>query len=422
MTFGKEDSDQALRDVRVHFIDISNDYQLGSISARDLAAETVRISDLRVPLVMDQNYASFLAEQQLDSHHLSMQNLSLNLSPLAALSFQVGDKISLPDYEGVWRLDNLDIGETAGLSLTRVPQNAQVQTFGSTPNALSQPIFQGRPACFAFDIAGPYEGPLLGAIMTPYEAVDMSGPSETISADIELRLGALLTDLPIGPLGRWDRANQFEIFMPNGRFASLEDAALLNGGNKFAIETSRGWEVVQIRDMVLIAPDRYSCGRLLRGLDGSAADMTEVILSGARVVWLNQGVADMPLSAEFLRENVSFPCSANGREGDAAELTYIGRHLRPLAPVHVKAKREGGSVTLNWIRQTRIDGDSWAGEVPLGETEERYLVQLFDDEALLLEAETAAPHYAGQNSHANRALISQYSSVYGWGTAAQVLF
>ena len=150
--------------------------------------------------------------------------------------------------------------------------------------------------------------------------------------------------------------------------------------------------------------------------------MTEVILSGARVVWLNQGVADMPLSAGFLRESVSFPCSANGREGDAAELTYIGRHLRPLTPVHVKASREGGSVTLNWIRQTRINGDSWAGEVPLGETEERYLVQLFDDEALLLEAETAAPHYVGQNSHANRARISQYSSVYGWGTAAQVLF
>ena len=422
MTFGKEDSDQALRDVRVHFIDISNDYQLGSISARDLAAETVRISDLRVPLVMDQNYASFLAEQQLNSHHLSMQNLSLNLSPLAALSFQVGDKISLPDYEGVWRLDNLDIGETAGLSLTRVPQNAQVQTFGNTPTALSQPIFQGRPACFAFDIAGPYEGPFLGAIMTPYEAVDMLGPSETISADIELRLGALLTDLPTGPLGRWDRANQFEIFMPNGRFASLEDAALLNGGNKFAFETSRGWEVVQIRDMVLVGPDRYSCGQLLRGLDGSAADMTEVILSGARVVWLNQGVVDIPLSAEFLRETMSFPCRVNGREGDAAELTYIGRHLRPLAPVHVKASREGGSVSLNWIRQTRIGGDSWAGEVPLGETEERYLVQLFDDETLLSEEEIVAPHYAGQNSHANRALISQYSSVYGWGTAAQVLF
>ncbi len=422
ISFSKSDPDQALRDVRVHFIDITNDYQLGSISARDRAAETVRISDVRLPLVMDQNYASFLAEQQLETHHLSMQSLSLNLPPLAALSLHVGDKFTFEEYNGLWRLDNLETGEIASLSLTRVPENANVRTAGSVPAISADPIFQGRPACFAFDISGVYNGPVLGAVMTPYETVQINGPSDTLSANTELRIGALLTDLDAGPVARWDHANQFEFYMPSARFAALEDEALLGGGNKFAIETQAGWEIIQIRDVTLIGPDRYICQTLLRGLDGSEADMTARIHAGARVIWLNQGVFDMDLSSEFLRETVTFKCDVNGREGDAAKLIYTGRHLRPLAPVHVKATKEGAILHLSWIRQTRINGDMWTGEVPLGEAEERYRVQCFDNQTLISDRQVTQPHYSGDMGIATRAQISQFSNIYGWGATASIAF
>lgn len=418
--FGKGNPDLALRDVRIHFIDISNDYQLGSISARERDAETVRITDLRLPIVMDQNYASFLARQQLETHHLSMQSLALNLSPLSALSFQVGDKITLTDYAGLWRLDNLDVGETVNLSLTRIPEQARIQSFGDTPSSTADPIFLSRPSCFAFDIAGPYDGPLLGVIMTPFETTEISGATQLIAANIELRIGVLLSDLKLGPVDRWDRANEFEIYMPNSRFAALEDMVLFEGGNKFAIETPRGWEVLQIRDMVLVGVDIYRCQMLLRGLDGSAADMSPCIKSGARVVWLNQGVYDTPLNAELLQERVTFTCNVNGRVGDEAELTYIGRHLRPLSPVHLKTVQETSELTLHWIRQTRIGGDSWAGEVPLAETEERYLVQFFDAQNLVFETETQQPSFTGHVRGAVRAEISQYSNVYGWGSPAEI--
>lgn len=418
--FGKGNPDQALRDVRIHFIDVSNDYQLGSISARDRSAETVRITDLRLPIVMDQNYASFLAQQQLETHHLSMQTLGLNLSPLSALRFQVGDKISLADYAGLWRIDNLDAGETVNLSLSRVPQQARVQNFGDTPSRAADPVFLSRPSCFAFDIAGAYDGPLLGAIMTPFEATEISGGAQPIEANIELRIGALLSDLNAGPLGRWDRANQFDMYMPNGRFAAIEDMELFDGGNKFAIETPNGWEVLQIRDMRLIGSDIYRCEMLLRGLDGSAADMPPYIKSGARIIWLNQGVFDTLLSPDLLQEQVSFTCNVNGRGGDDTQLVYLGRHLRPLAPVHVRAEQQPSGLSLNWIRQTRIGGDSWAGEVPLGETQERYLVRFFDSQDLIFQAETVQPFYTGNIEGATRAEISQHSNIYGWGSPAEI--
>ncbi len=38
--------------------------------------------------------------------------------------------------------------------------------------------------------------------------------------------------------------------------------------------------------------------------------------------------------------------------------------------------RDDGGVTIRWIRRTRADGDSWTGEVPLGEDSERYEVDI----------------------------------------------
>ena len=46
--------------------------------------------------------------------------------------------------------------------------------------------------------------------------------------------------------------------------------------------------------------------------------------------------------------------------------------------MHLRARRPGsGDIELAWIRRSRIDADDWAPpEVPLGETSERYRVDL----------------------------------------------
>ncbi len=44
--------------------------------------------------------------------------------------------------------------------------------------------------------------------------------------------------------------------------------------------------------------------------------------------------------------------------------------------MHLKAWRAASGVTISWIRRTRIDGDTWVGEVPLGEDSEQYEVDV----------------------------------------------
>ena len=63
-----------------------------------------------------------------------------------------------------------------------------------------------------------------------------------------------------------------------------------------------------------------------------------------------------------------------------------------MAPVHLRGRQTEDALDLAWIRQTRLGGDSWAaGDVPLGETFERYRITVSADGETGLELETGAP-------------------------------
>ena len=71
--------------------------------------------------------------------------------------------------------------------------------------------------------------------------------------------------------------------------------------------------------------------------------------------------------------------------------------------MHVKARRDGSGVTITWIRRTRIDGDSWVGEVPLGEDSEQYEVDILSggDVVRTLSATSPSALYAAADELAD---------------------
>jgi hypothetical protein len=210
------------------------------------------------------------------------------------------------------------------------------------------------------------------------------------------------------------------VFLPGAPLSSISDDAVFSGGNRFAIETQTGWEIVQAVKAELIAPSTYRLSKLLRGQDGSDADMQDVIPSGARIIWLGAGWKDLPVSDALIGENVPITARAAGRESDALSHLYKATHLRPLSPVHVKVSEKDGQTTISWIRRTRMGGDSWSGlNVPLGEEEELYRVQLWADRVAIAEYETAETTLLLPSlQNADRVSIAQASRAFGWGTAA----
>ena len=96
----KSDPEERFKDARIHFIDASNDYQLGLTSARDQAAETVRIIDINAPIVMDPSFARYAADQILTRTLQSDRTIAFTLAG-HRLDVEVGDTITLPNMDGV---------------------------------------------------------------------------------------------------------------------------------------------------------------------------------------------------------------------------------------------------------------------------------------------------------------------------------
>jgi hypothetical protein len=71
--------------------------------------------------------------------------------------------------------------------------------------------------------------------------------------------------------------------------------------------------------------------------------------------------------------------------------------------VHVKASRESGGVRIWWIRRTRIDGDGWGVEVPLGEDIEAYVLDIVSGGSVVrsIACSTSEALYANANELAD---------------------
>jgi hypothetical protein len=166
--------------------------------------------------------------------------------------------------------------------------------------------------------------------------------------------------------------------------------------------------VIQFANAELVGDRSYSLSRLLRGQAGSEWAMGAPLAAGAPFVLLNAQVETIASGLDALERTLQLRVVAAGRDiGDASALalavTPQATALRPLSPVHVKASRDTGGVTFTWIRRTRIDGDSWVGEVPLGEDSEQYTLEVLSggDVVRTLNATTPTALYAAADELAD---------------------
>jgi hypothetical protein len=253
-------------------------------------------------------------------------------------------------------------------------------------------------------------------------------------------MGEVLTDLPAGPVGRWDRANRLQLRLYGGTLESVSTTALMGGANAAVIgDEATGFEVIQFREADLIAPDTYELSHLLRGQAGSEPEMHPLRAAGARFVLLGGPLRQPALSEQehgfpFLWRYGPAPAAISHPAYQAREITLAGRGLRPLSPVHLLARRDAaGDIQLTWIRRTRINGDAWEPlDVPLGEDAERYALTISAGGAVIRQVETTLTAFtytaadqladAGAPVTALTVTIAQISRAYGPGTPAEATF
>jgi hypothetical protein len=165
--------------------------------------------------------------------------------------------------------------------------------------------------------------------------------------------------------------------------ASISDEAALAGGNLFALRGADGaWEILSAARAELVGTHRYHLSRLLRGLAATEPQAGRAAPPGSTLVRLDEGVVPLTTALSDLgmpwRYRVG-PADRDHADPMAVEfLAAAGPNaLKPLAPVHVRARRSSQGTEISWVRRTRRSGDAWEqAEVPLGEESEAYDVEV----------------------------------------------
>lgn len=364
------DAETRIRDVRLTYIDAARDYQLGTASARERTAESVAVADLAVPAVLDEGFARFVAQRELEVAHAGEETLSLSMSLETGLRLEIGDRLRFEDT--VWSVETLETGTTVSVMARRDVRSGPVWVSGTTPIEPAGISYAGAPQLLAFDLPG-RDGLSVGALLDPFSPVSVKFADSEAMLEASVRIGATLTELPVGRPQLRDRVSVLDVLIPGLTLSALEDSGFLARGNRFAVETPTGWEIFAARDVTLIGAQTYRLSHLLRGLEGTDAFIAEGLPSGARLLWLGAGVATLPMSDDWRGEDITLSGSTKAREARAAALVWNDLNGIPLAPCHLKW--DGGALT--WIGRDRAFTE-WTEEA----SHLRYRVTLYRGAAL----------------------------------------
>jgi hypothetical protein len=391
-------------ELRLGFSDSEADYRNAAARSRRLAGAARREVAVETAIVTRSAEARRLADQRLQEAWAGRETLECELSP-RCIAIEPGDVLSVPLGTGdrLFRVTRITDGPTRRISARAVEPAIYVSTgaSGGTRPPRTPPALPGRPLAvpLALPIVTMQPPPLLSlaAFAAPWPgalAIWRADEAGLFALDgfVEAPsiVGETLTELPAGPLWRTDRRAVLEVRLRGGILSSVAPEAALAGANALALLGADGVvEIVTASRVELIGPQQFRLTGLIRGLGGSETAAARTLPAGARVVVLDGAAvsltADLADIGRTRRYRVG-PVRADVGGETMVELTVPigGDALVPFSPVRAKAARTGAGVIVDWIRRTRIDGDSWdLVEVPLAEEGERYEIGVFDGEAVL---------------------------------------
>ena len=438
------------REVSIGYTDIGNDYQRAAATSRRLVGGSARSAHADLAMVTNDTEAERRAEIWLQDLWAGRESAEFTLPP-SRLPLSAGDVVGLT-VNGRRRLVELqEVTDTESRAVKARSIDPDVFDLPLAPPRLRAPMLPpaiGPVHALVLDLPTleaetPPVLSRLAVFADPWpSAVAVWESGDGLSyrrAGLALAptpVGETLDDLPAGPTARWHNAS-FRVQLYGGALASVSDDLLFAGANAAAVQRADGaWEVIQFANAELVGEGTYLLSRLLRGQAGSEWAMGEPLLAGASFVLLDPNLVTIASGLDALERTLQLRVVAAARDvGDPSALaltaTPQATALMPVTPVHVKAKRDASGVTFSWIRRTRIDGDTWVGEVPLGEDSEQYVVDILSgaDVVRTLSAATPTALYAAADELSDFGVaqtslsvrVAQVSATVGRGFSAGVV-
>jgi hypothetical protein len=397
---------------RIAYAASESDYRRAIAEARRLVGASGRISLAELAIVMEADQATQIAESWLFETWAARDRAQFALPP-SLVAIEPGDVIALAGPGDPRHYRVTEIGDHGAREIDAIRIEPDVYTpIPATSRTPPPPQVSpsGPPAAVFLDLPlllgnEPPDTGYFAAMLRPwpgaialYQSPETSGFALRAFAIQPATMGATLDDLVAGPTSRLDNATRFRVRLDYGTLASVSDLALLSGANAAAIEHASGeWEIIQFQNAALVAPATYELSTLLRGQHGTEGAMSAPLAAGARFVLLDAALTTLELTQDEIGLPFNWRYGPSNRDlGSTTYATtvhaFAGLGRRPLAPVHVRGRRDAGDLHVSWIRRTRVGGDSWeAAEVPLGEDSEAYALDILDGDTVVRTFTASSP-------------------------------
>ena len=397
LTLVRRQESELSKAINVVFINRHASYEQGSQAARRQIAPEGEVTNITIPLVMDGARAKAIAEAMLAAEWAERTQFRFVL-PTRYARLQPGDVVELVDSDVSYQVRLYRTGWDDGkLACEGYATDASVYTQIAPPgddvrpddtvpeigpttlHLLDIPILSDRDDDAGFYVAVSQTPDTVwnGAVL--YRSANGADYGTLLTLSSSAAAGVAETALPAGPTEFFDRGNAVDVALTDGALLSAPEADVLNGANGALL----GDEIIQWTTATLIGTKRYRLSGLLRGRLGTEHTMHHHA-AGERFIVLR------PVGTTFtrVRDPVDLINASRWYKGvtigekisdvDAVTFINVGRGLRPYAPCHLRGQRgNDGALTITWIRRVRFGG-LWrdGGDVPLGETEERYDIEV----------------------------------------------
>ena len=425
----------------------AGDYRQAVAEARRLTGTSGRVARAELPIVLEHESASRIADAWLFETWAARERAAFKLPP-SALGVEPGDVVSVEKDGTGYLVRVTEIGERGLREIEGLSIDPDIYRGGmprERETVVEGVVFDGVPYVEFLDLPvlrgdePPTDG-YVAAFQLPWpgSVAVFSSPEDAgyvlrAVASAPAVMGVTLDPLTPGPIGVIDTGNRVRVAVTGGELASVTRLQLLSGANAAAMKNEAGgWEVLQFERATLVAGGTYELSNLLRGQGGTELERraplpegaTFVLLAGLSPVSLAPGEIGLPLLWRYGPANRDIA----DRSYAGATHAFVGRGLKPLSPVHVRGARSGGGdLALRWIRRTRMGGDGWeTSEVPLAEDAEAYEVDILDGATVKRTIATTAPQCAyaaaeqiddfGSPQAAVDVAVYQVSSTYGRGS------
>lgn len=404
LTTRREMDTQMPRRVVVKHFDPDREYNLGEQYSERLNTAAINVTSLDLAIVLTSGEAAGVAEVLLYLAWLERYAVTFVLPPSYG-QLEVADVISLETPEGYVSLRltacntlsdqriECEARYAAAAIYTPTATGASPAVTGETTIALrgiTQAVFLDIPMVHETQssvglpvaMAGVSDGWPGGSLYqsadggaTWSDLADAGAPGATI--------GTATNALVAVDSRMLDSSSLLAVTLATGDIYSVSLLNLLNGGNALAYGANGRWEIIGAMTSTPGGGNAYVLSNLLRGRFGTEWAMglhvigdTVVLLDATDLQWL--AMDSSAISQARLYRAITFGNDI-GTDGDRS-FTYSAVNLMPIEPIALTGNRNPSSNdwTLTWIRRARTDGE-WrdAVDAPLGETSERYEIDIY---------------------------------------------